>query len=77
MFSYFLSFSYIFLLNREFPISPFWGHPGCEVPHLLFWVMNWHHEVHLTRYEGRMFEEAYRSFSNLPGPSDHLINLCF
>ena len=21
-------------LNKEFPVSPFWGHPGCEVPHL-------------------------------------------
>ena len=25
---------YILLLNGEFPISPFWGHPGCEVAHL-------------------------------------------
>ena len=22
------------LLIREFPISPFWGHPGCEVAHV-------------------------------------------
>ena len=28
------SFSYVFLLKREFPISLFGGHPGCEVPHL-------------------------------------------
>ena len=31
---YFSSFSYIFLLNQEFPISPLWGNPGSEVPHL-------------------------------------------
>ena len=31
----FLVFSWAFLLNGEFPISLFWGHPGCEVPHML------------------------------------------
>jgi len=30
----FLSFTKIFLFNVEFRISPFWGHPGCEVPHV-------------------------------------------
>ena len=24
----------MFLLNGEFPISLFWGHPGCEVPQM-------------------------------------------
>jgi len=27
----------VFVLIREFPISPFWGHPGCEVPHMCSW----------------------------------------
>ena len=34
MCSCFHMLSYVFLLNREFPINPFWGHPGCEVPHV-------------------------------------------
>ena len=31
MFLYVISFSYVFVANREFTISSFWGHPGCEV----------------------------------------------
>ena len=27
-------FSVCFLFSREFPINPFWGHPGCEVPQM-------------------------------------------
>ena len=34
MFLYVISFSYVFVANREFTISSFWGHPGCEVAHL-------------------------------------------
>ena len=26
----FIIFPKVFLLKRQFPISPFWGHPGCE-----------------------------------------------
>jgi hypothetical protein len=38
IYSYILVFSYAFMINGKFPISPFWGHPGCEVFHLRFLV---------------------------------------
>jgi len=29
---FYISIRKVRLLNLRFPISPFWGHPGCEVP---------------------------------------------
>ena len=62
MFLYFSSFSYIFLLNGEFPISYFWGEMNRAEASLderqqhapEFWAMTRDHEVVSMRYEGRI-----------------------
>ena len=57
----FCSVSYVFLLKREFPISLFWGHTGCEVPQVNL-------SKHEPGYEGNgssiAAEHAYNSLDN-------------
>ena len=60
-----------FLLNRAFPIKPFWGHPGCEVSHVP------PPDTHIFNKSGRWKNWRFSSFlgvlEGLEGRGDVLI----